>query len=219
MPVNQDPTFDDAILAGAVSTDAEQHGSTDVVSLVTDPLLSDIESGSPVVPIEKQSFCRPSSDVSSREEKGGVTLVYGLWVTTKRVLLIFASGTIPCLLITNGMVHTGEIATMIFPILHIIMIGNILHLTDTGKNFLRVGADLRFAGVTLQFVIDVTETRDLRIAGATGMLILRLPIESLYRVTQDHMIKATGHQDRLDIVLRVTGGHQATGVHRRLYLR
>ena len=99
------------------------------------------------------------------------------------------------------------------------MIGNILHLTDTGKNFLRVGADLRFAGATLQFVIDVTETRDLRIAGATGMLFLRLPIESLYRVTQDHMIKATGPQDLQDIVLRVTGGHQATGVHRRLYLR
>ena len=159
---------------------------------------------------------------------GGVTLVYGLqfwshlfplWATTKRVLLIFALVTIPCILITNGMVHTGEIAKMIIPVLHIIMIGNILHLTDTGKNFLRVGADLRFAGATLQFVIDVTETRDLRIAGATGMLILRLPIESLYRVTQDHMIKATGHQDRLDIVLRVTGGHQATGVHRRLYLR
>ena len=136
-----------------------------------------------------------------------MTLVYGLqylshlfplWATTKRVLLIFASGTIPCILITNGMVHTGEIATMIIPIL---MIGNILHLTVTGKNFLHVGAGLRFAGATLQFDIDVIETRDLRIAGATDMLILRLPIESLYRVTQDHMIKATGHQDRLDIVL------------------
>jgi hypothetical protein len=114
------------------------------------------------------------------------------------------------------MVHTGEIATMIIPIL---MIGNILHLTVTGKNFLHVGAGLRFAGATLQFDIDVIETRDLRIAGATDMLILRLPIESLYRVTQDHMIEATGHQDRLDIVLRDTGGHLATGVHRRLYLR
>ena len=69
-PESQDPTLDDAILGG-VSTDAVQHDSIDVVSLDADPHLSDIDSGSPVAPLKMQSFRRPSSDVSSREERGG----------------------------------------------------------------------------------------------------------------------------------------------------
>ena len=69
-PESQDPTLDDAILGG-ISTDAVLHDSTDVVSLDADPHLSDIDSGSPVAPLKMQSFRRPSSDVSSREERGG----------------------------------------------------------------------------------------------------------------------------------------------------